>query len=82
MREIPPEAASARRTAIDQVTATATPAAGESATELAKLGYVEGRNVAFVRRLADGNYDLLPRLAQELVGVRRSQPIFRLAEVK
>jgi len=31
------------------------------------LGYVEGRNVRFERRLADGNLDRLPAMAAELV---------------
>jgi putative ABC transport system substrate-binding protein len=34
---------------------------------LIDLGYVEGRNVRFERRLADGNLDRLPAMAAELV---------------
>jgi putative ABC transport system substrate-binding protein len=34
---------------------------------LAKVGYVEGRNVAIEYRLAEGRYDRLPALAAELV---------------
>ncbi len=35
--------------------------------ELRKLGYVEGRNVVFVHREAEGHLDRLPQLAAELV---------------
>jgi putative ABC transport system substrate-binding protein len=35
--------------------------------ELAKLGYVEGNNVSFIFRFADGNLDRLPELAADLV---------------
>jgi ABC-type uncharacterized transport system substrate-binding protein len=35
--------------------------------EFQKLGYVEGRNVIFIHRSADTNYDRLPALAEELV---------------
>jgi putative ABC transport system substrate-binding protein len=35
--------------------------------EFQKLGYVEGRNVIFIHRSADTNYDRLPALAKELV---------------
>jgi ABC-type uncharacterized transport system substrate-binding protein len=34
---------------------------------LAKRGYVEGTKAIFVIRAADGKFDLLPKLAQELV---------------
>src|SRR5437762_8574498 len=34
---------------------------------LAKLGYVEGNNVLFILRFANGNLDLLPGLAADLV---------------
>lgn len=34
---------------------------------LAEIGYVEGRNVDFVYRSAEGKYDRLPGLAEELV---------------
>jgi putative ABC transport system substrate-binding protein len=33
---------------------------------LQKLGYVEGQNINFDFRSADGNIDLLPKLAVEL----------------
>jgi ABC-type uncharacterized transport system substrate-binding protein len=33
-------------------------------------GYVEPRNIAFIYRYADGNYERLPTLAAELVGVK------------
>jgi len=32
------------------------------------LGYIDGRNIQFERRVADGNLDRLPALAAELVG--------------
>jgi putative tryptophan/tyrosine transport system substrate-binding protein len=35
--------------------------------EFEKLGYIEGRNVIFIHRGADTNYDRLPALAEELV---------------
>ena len=31
------------------------------------LGYVDGKNIQFERRVADGNLDRLPALAAELV---------------
>ena len=37
---------------------------------LAEIGYVEGRNIAFEYRFADGQYDRLPELAAELVRQR------------
>ena len=36
-------------------------------SELSKLGYVEGRNIAYDIRAADGDLDRLPILARELV---------------
>src|SRR5262245_13460131 len=38
--------------------------------EFAKLGYVEGRNVLFQYRYAEGKLDRLPALANELVGLK------------
>jgi len=38
---------------------------------LRDLGYIEGRNIAFERRYAEGNVEILPSLAAELV---RLQP--------
>jgi putative tryptophan/tyrosine transport system substrate-binding protein len=37
---------------------------------LGETGYVEGRNVAFEYRYADGQYDRLPALADDLVSRR------------
>jgi putative tryptophan/tyrosine transport system substrate-binding protein len=37
---------------------------------LRKLGYVEGQNIIFDFRSAEGNIDLLPKLAAELVALR------------
>ena len=37
---------------------------------LRKLGYVEGQNIDFEFRSAEGNIDLLPKLAAELVALR------------
>jgi putative ABC transport system substrate-binding protein len=37
---------------------------------LRALGYMEGRNVAFAYRFADGDYKRLPALAKELVALR------------
>jgi putative tryptophan/tyrosine transport system substrate-binding protein len=39
---------------------------------LAEIGYVEGRNIAFEARAADGQYDRLPALAGDLVRRRVS----------
>ena len=36
-------------------------------TVLAKRGYIEGEKATFIFRAAEGNFDLLPKLAQELV---------------
>ena len=38
--------------------------------ELRQLGYVEGKNLAFEVRLAEGKRELLPALAEELVGLK------------
>jgi putative ABC transport system substrate-binding protein len=38
--------------------------------EFEKLGYVDGKNVNFVHRFADNNYDRLPALAEELVRLK------------
>jgi putative ABC transport system substrate-binding protein len=38
------------------------------------LGYVEGRNIAFDVRYADGKADRLPALAAELSGTLRASP--------
>jgi putative ABC transport system substrate-binding protein len=38
--------------------------------ELARMGYVEGRNIAYEVRSADGNSGRLPQLARELVAAR------------
>ena len=40
--------------------------------QLAKLGYVEGKNLAIEWRFADGKYERLPQLAAELVKMRAS----------
>jgi putative ABC transport system substrate-binding protein len=37
---------------------------------LHELGYVEGKNVSFERRYADGNIDRLPQFASELVALK------------
>lgn len=39
-------------------------------SELARLGYVEGRNLVVERRYADGNLDRLPVLAAEIIAFR------------
>ena len=38
--------------------------------EFQKLGYIDGKNVTFIYRFADTNYDLLPTLADELVRLK------------
>jgi putative ABC transport system substrate-binding protein len=38
--------------------------------EFQKLGYVDGKNVTFIHRFADTNYDRLPALAEELVRLK------------
>src|SRR2546428_9751444 len=38
--------------------------------EFEKLGYVDGKNVNFIHRFADTNYDRLPSLAEELVRLK------------
>jgi ABC-type uncharacterized transport system substrate-binding protein len=38
--------------------------------EFQKLGYVDGKNVTFIYRFADTNYDRLPALAEELVRLK------------
>src|SRR3981081_867882 len=54
---------------------TATPKETEHLTKalsegLRELGYVEGRNVVFERRFAEGRQERLPALAAELVGLK------------
>ncbi|MEI6202584.1 MAG: ABC transporter substrate-binding protein, partial [Enhydrobacter sp.] len=39
---------------------------------LGERGYIEGRNVGFIARAADGKYDRLPALAAELVAANVS----------
>lgn len=39
-------------------------------SELARMGYVEGRNIAYVVRAADGDLSRLPALARELVATK------------
>src|SRR4051794_39226166 len=39
---------------------------------LEEAGYVEGRNITIVSRWAEGDYDSLPALARELVGLNVS----------
>jgi putative ABC transport system substrate-binding protein len=47
--------------------ASDTPGLRELVQALAKLGYAEGRNIAYDVRAAEGRTDQLPRLARELV---------------
>ena len=42
----------------------------ELRNSLRKRGYIEGQNINFEFRSADGKFDLLPKLAAELVGLR------------
>ncbi len=37
---------------------------------LRDLGYIEGQNITFARRYADGRMEVLPSLAAELVGLQ------------
>jgi putative ABC transport system substrate-binding protein len=46
---------------------TSTPSLGVIRRSLAEAGYVEGRNMAIDCRFAEGQYDRLPALAEELV---------------
>src|ERR1043166_7220763 len=41
--------------------------------EFQKLGYIDGKNITFIYRFADTNYDLLPTLADELVVIGISE---------
>ena len=52
------------------VNAEATSLRTELRESLGKSGYVEGQNLKFEVRSADGNLDLLPRLAAELVATK------------
>jgi ABC-type uncharacterized transport system substrate-binding protein len=38
--------------------------------EFEKLGYLDGKNITFIHRSADTNYDRLPALAEELVRLK------------
>jgi putative ABC transport system substrate-binding protein len=57
---------------IGWLAATATSATGLEwlQRELRKLGYVEGKNIAFESRHAEDNFDRLPALADELVRLK------------
>jgi putative ABC transport system substrate-binding protein len=71
-----PQVARAQRAAIARVgvllysTPQADPNIGSVLAELRNLGYVEGRNIAFDYRYAEGNPEHLPELAAELVRLR------------
>ena len=49
--------------------AAETPMLGGLRQGLSELGWIEGRNLAFELRFADGNTDRLPQSADELVDV-------------
>lgn len=74
---IPATPAAAQATRVARVGYLQTASAEEQAhltkafeDEMRKLGYVEGRNVAFERRFADGDPRRLPALAAELVALK------------
>jgi putative ABC transport system substrate-binding protein len=69
-----PPAARAQQTAMPVIGFLGSPSAAEFrhlvtafSEGLNELGYVEGRNAAIEYRWAEGHYDLLPRLADDLV---------------
>ena len=45
--------------------------------ELVKLGYVEGKNVSYETRSAEGKRDLFPALAEELVRLKVDLTLIR-----
>ncbi len=47
---------------------------------LKDLGYVEGQNIGFAFRWAEGKLDLLPELAAELVSLKKVDVIVTLAD--
>jgi putative tryptophan/tyrosine transport system substrate-binding protein len=72
-----PLAARAQRTEIHRIGYLGSDSASSIATRadpiragLRELGYVEGKNFAIEFRWADGNYDRLPDLAAELIGLK------------